>query len=200
MMKEKPDILRRRLQELMVFFARELRHPVKTTMWKVLGELDFRHFKETGAPVTFARYRAYPKGPVPHAFHVEITRKEDVEIPEDMRDSLWATKEKYEVDNDPKPRFTITFHARRGPDLSIFTPRQQRIMKEVAEIYKNVSARDASRASHEPGMPWTITVERKGEGEFIDYLDLIDKKSKVTRGEAAEKMKEMLAFQHNHPS
>jgi hypothetical protein len=184
----------------MVFFARELKYPAKTTMWKVLGELDFRHFQETGAPVTFVHYKAYPNGPVPHDLHVEITRDLDVVIPDDMRDSLRTTKEVYAVDEDRKPRFTITFHALRSPDLSIFTPRQQRIMKEVADIYKTTSAKDASRASHEPGKPWTVTVARKGEGEFIDYLDLIDKKSKITRGEAAEKMKEMLAFQHNHPS
>ncbi len=184
----------------MVFFARELRYPVKTTMWKVLGELDFGHFLETGVPVTFVRYKAYPHGPVPHDLHEEITQGQDVILPEDMRDALRATKEEYEVDDESKPRFSITFHALRSPDLSIFTPRQQRLMGEVAEIYKYTTAKDAERASHEPGKPWTVTVKRKGQGAFIDYLDLITEKSKISKKEAAEKMEEMLAFQHNHHS
>jgi len=168
-------------------------------MWKVLAELDFRHFNETGAPVTFVRYKTNEEGPVPRAFHDEITVKEDVVLPDDMRDALRTSKEEYEVDNEKKPRFQITFHALRQPDLSIFTPRQQRIMKEVAEIYRPVSAKTASRASHGQGMPWTLTMNRKGIGEYIEYLDLVNEKSKFTKEEAAEKMREMLAFQHNYP-
>jgi len=199
MIKKEPDILRRRLKEAMVYFARELNHPVKTTMWKVLGELDFRHFEQTGVPVTFVHYKTDKYGPVPQELHDEITVHEDVVLPDDMRDALRTSKEKYEVDNEKKPKFCITFHALRKPDLSIFTPRQQRLMGEIADMYKFTSAKDAAHASHEPGKPWTLTVKRKGLGAYIEYLDLITKKSKINRAEAAEKMSEMLAFQHNHP-
>lgn len=192
------DIFRKRFVEAMVFFARELRFPVKTTMWKVMAELDFRHLDLVGIPVTFARYDAYPHGAVPHDFHVEMTQKKDVELPEDMREALTTLREEYEIDGESTPTYQITFVAKRKPDLSIFTPRQTKLMRDLAFIYKNVTAHDAEKASHEPGKPWTITVNRKGEGARIEYLDLIGKDSKLSREESKEKMEEILAFHKNY--
>lgn len=167
-------------------------------MYKVLAELDFRHFKETGLPVTNLEYSACKLGPVPKALHNEITSGKEVVLPDDMSTALKVTKKEFEK-TEGDEGLGFWFSAKRAPNLKLFTPRQQRILGEVAEIYKGASATTASKASHEPDTPWSKTIKKFGhEGERIDYLDMIDSSSRLSRDEVAHLMEENRAFHHNY--
>lgn len=190
---------RRKLIEAMVYFAKHVKNPTKTMMYKLLAELDFRHFEQTGLPVTNLAYEAWKRGPVPKSLDTEITVDNDVELPADLAEALDCEKGEWDTkDGEKKPRFV--FHSKRAPNLKVFSPRQQKILKEVAEIYQYSTASQASQASHEREMPWAKTVKEKGEGAVIDYLDQLTTKSPVSKEEAREMMEEILAFQktYNH--
>lgn len=162
-------------------------------MYKLLAELDFRHFKQTGLPVTNLTYKAWRRGPVPTKLNEEITEKKDIALPPDLAEALDCAKTDWETPDGEK-KLEFLFKAKRHPDLSVFTPRQKRLLEDIAFIYSKATATMASKASHEADMPWTKTVREKGEGAVIDYLDQLDKNSPVDRDEARERMKEIEAF------
>lgn len=181
----------------MVYFSKKVHKPTKTMMYKLLAELDFRHFKQTGIPVTNLEYEAWKWGPVPRSLNEEITDKGDVILPPDLAEALDCAKTDWETFGGKKG-IEFLFKAKRQPDLSVFTPRQKRILEELAFIYSNATAMMASKASHEVDMPWTKTVKEKGEGAVIDYLDQLDKNSPVDREDAQERMKEIKAFHETY--
>ncbi|MEK6756417.1 MAG: Panacea domain-containing protein [Bacteroidota bacterium] len=189
------DKFRKRLLEALIFFAREVKSPTKMMLFKLLAELDFRHFKEKGYPVTNLEYEAWPMGPVPREFNREISTEKDLVIPNDFADALVCERFEFEK-SDGSLGFGFKFYAKRKPDLSVFSPRQQRILKEVSEIYKNASATEASKASHEPGQPWTQT----SPGEIIDLVRSIKLKKPLTDEEAREMMEEIAAFHKTYHS
>jgi uncharacterized phage-associated protein len=194
------NINRERLLEALLYFSKNLKYPTKMMIFKVLAELDFRHFKETGLPVTNLEYSAWKFGPVPEVLNKEFTDKKNDEIiiPADFSNSLTCVKEDWETKKG-EPRKTFKFKAKRKPNLEVFTPRQQKILEDVLIIYKTASPSTASKASHEKNTPWYITVKKKGkEGELIDYFDLLDSNSKITKEEAIEMVREVSAFQYNY--
>lgn len=162
-------------------------------MYKLLAELDFRHFEEKGYPVTNLEYEAWPKGPVPRKLDNEISKNKDVVLPEDFADSLSC--EKYEFEKtDGSSAHGFKFRAKRKPDISVFSLREQRILKEVAEIYKTATATDASKASHEKDKPWVKTPA----GKVIDMVETIKLKAPITKEEAREIMREIAAFHRTY--
>jgi len=195
--KKSPNPYRQRLIEAMVYFSKKVRKPTKMMMYKLLAELDFRHFKQTGMPVTNLEYEAWKRGPVPRSLNEEITDQKDVILPPDLAEALDCAKTDWET-SDGEKRVEFRFKAKRQPNLSIFTPRQKQILKDVAFIYSNATATMASNASHEVDTPWTKTVQEKGEGAVIDYLDQLDENSPVDREDAQERMKEIKAFHETY--
>ena len=188
---------RQKLIEAMVYFAKKVKNPTKMMMYKLLAELDFRHFEQTGLPVTNLEYEAWRLGPVPKSLDKEITADDDIELPDDLAEALDCEKGEWETrEGEKKPKFV--FHAKRAPNLKVFSPRQQKVLKEVADIYRYATATQASKASHEKDMPWTKTIIKKGEGAVIDYLDQLTNKSPVSKEEAREMMEEIVAFQKTY--
>ncbi len=190
---------RKKILEAIVFFTqkKKLKNPSKTMIYKLLAEIDFRHFAETGLPITNLKYEAFKKGPVPRSFHNEITKGKELVFPEDFQDSFDVQSFDFINEKGEKSKgFNIV--ARRSPDLKIFSPRQIRIMEEVAEIYKTATAKDASKGSHEPGKPWSIAVQKRGEGSIIDLLDDVQLYKSVTKELASEKLKEKEAMIYNY--
>ena len=182
----------------MVYFANKLKNPTKMMMYKVLAELDFRHFEQTGLSVTNLEYEAWNKGPVPKSFHKEITKGSELVVPKDFEDSIFCEKQEYEDKNTGETNTKFVMHSKRKPDLSVFSPRQVKLMEEISDIYKYSSATTASKASHEFDKPWYKTVKKSGEGAIIDYLDQLTAKSPVSKEEATELKRELLAFKHNY--
>jgi len=180
---------RQRLLEAIVFFsqAKKIKNPSKMMMYKLLAEMDFRHFEETGLPVTNLEYEAFPKGPVPKVLNTEITSGKELIIPKDFEDALRIENTEFENEFGEKVA-GFKWIAKRKPNTKIFSPRQLRIMDEVAFIYKKSTATEASKASHEPNKPWTITVKTKELGAVIDMVETIN----VTNGLDKDTITEML--------
>lgn len=193
------DKYRQKLLEAIVFFAqkRKLRNPSKMLMFKLLAELDFRHFQETGMAVTNLEHYAYKMGPVADSLFKEITVDKELILPADFKSALSVEKTQFE-DKDGKMHNGFKYIAKRKPDLKLFTPRQVRIMEEVADIYKNATATEASKSSHEPGKPWTKTINTKGENAFIDMLETVNLNNPLTKELAKEKLTERKAIYINY--
>jgi len=187
---------RAKIIEAIVYFSKNLKNPSKMMIYKVLAELDYRHFQQTGMPVTYLKFFAWEKGPVPQAFDREITDRENktIDVPDDFKASLYIDEIIW-TNNKGK---TLLWKAKKKPNLDIFTPRQKRLLEEVAFIYKNTTATDASKASHEKDTPWKKTNDLFGEeGHLIDFFKILPKGIKIDDEEIKEKTEEILAFMHN---
>jgi hypothetical protein len=191
------NINRKRVIEALVFLTEAVRRPNKTLLYKMLAELDFRHFTETGFPTTNLVWIAFPRGPVPARLHEEITKGTDVVLPEDLEEALSCKKTTRET-KDGEVFDEFVFSARRRADLTVFTPRQVRILAEVAEIYKLATATLASAASHEPNAPWTKTVRAKGEGAEIVFVDSVPLPKGLTKEKVLRKQSERRDLEANY--
>jgi len=120
------NINRQRLLGAVVYFATNTHYCGKIKLFKLLYLLDFQHFRETGRSVTGADYSAFKFGPVPDVLMQEWDRPEpDFDlvakiVPEQVIDYVRQTV---------KPQASF--------DDDEFTPRQLRIMQELAEKYKD---------------------------------------------------------------
>ncbi|MCL5020620.1 MAG: Panacea domain-containing protein [Bacteroidetes bacterium] len=166
-------------------------------MYKLLAEFDFRHFQETALPVTDLTYKAFQWGPLPENFHEEITKGDHLVLPEDFISALQVREESF-TDQKGKEHEIFFYVAKRKADLKVFSPRQQKILRDVADIYKTATPTEASKASHEPGKPWTTTVMAKGERAAIDMLETVPLEKPLTKEIAKDKLREYEALLYNY--
>lgn len=178
------SIYRRKLLNAVLFFAKNTKHVNLTKLSKLLYFLDFTHFKETGYPSIGLNYYAFKKGPVPRDFWLEI---KDGDVPEDFRGKLALIPRTDEFAPNYKE---MEIRAIKSPDLSIFTPRETKILDDLAFIFKEARAWEISEVSHLPKQPWDITKKKSGENCLIDYLLAIDEKSEISLDEARDSLKE----------
>jgi len=191
---------RKKIIESIVYFSRELKCPSKTMMYKVLAELDYRHFKETGLPVTHFEYFAWEWGPVPKKFDAEISDRvnKTIILPDDFTSSLYIEEENW-IDKNGKDAKTLYWRAKRKPNLDVFSPRQLRILEDVAFIYKEATATKASDASHERQTPWYKTNVLTGkEGQLIDFFKILPEDTKIDTEEVKERIDDIVTFRQNY--
>jgi uncharacterized phage-associated protein len=182
---------REKLLNAVLFFAKKTNCPSLVKMFKLLFFLDFYHFKATGRSVTNLDYFALPFGPVPTSFYDEVKAGT---IPSDMKDSLAMIPLETERGT---PAFK--FKAKRSPDLTIFSPRQQQILKDVADIFRDATPTQMSEISHLKNQPWDKTMKEKGPNTIIDYLLAIDDDAKISIEDAKEAIKERQEMLHAFP-
>jgi hypothetical protein len=130
---------------------------------------------------------------VPKDFWLEI---KDGKVPEDFKGKLALVLKKEEFNSNFKE---IEFRARTNADLSIFTPREIKILKDLALVFRDVRAWEISEISHLPNQPWHITREQKGENSLIDYSLVINEESDsdVDSESAKESLKEHFEIVNN---
>jgi len=178
------NFYRQKLLNAVLFFAQNTKHVNLTRLLKLLYFLDFTHFKQTGYPSIGLKYYTFRKGPVPWDFWSEI---KDGNVPDDFSGKFALISRT----DDFAPNYKeLEIRAIESPDLSFFTPREAKIMEDLAFIYKDARAWQMSDVSHLPNQPWDITVKKKGYNQLIDYLLAIDDKSKVSLDEARDSLKE----------
>lgn len=178
------SIYRRKLLNAVLFFAKNTKHLNLTKLSKLLYFLDFTHFNQTGYPSIGLNYYAFQKGPVPRDFWLEI---KDGDVPEDFRGKLALIPRTDEFAPNYKE---MEIRAIKSPDLSIFTPRETKILDDLAFMFKEARAWEISEVSHLPKQPWDITKKKSGENCLIDYLLAIDEKSEVSLDDAKDSLKE----------
>lgn len=185
------NIYRQKLLNAILYFAKKTKFVNTTKISKLLYFLDFTHFKQTGYPSIGLQYFAFKRGPVPRSFWIEV---KDGKIPEDFKDKLALIPKKDELDSNYKE---IEFKAKVSPDLSVFTPRERKILENIAFMFRDVKAWEISEISHLKNQPWDITYHKKGENAPIDYLLALDNESEVTKEDAEESLKEHFEIVHN---
>ncbi|MCW5875638.1 MAG: SocA family protein [Anaerolineales bacterium] len=176
---------RQKLLNAVLFFAKETKRLNKTKLSKLLYFLDFEHFRQTGYPSIGLKYYAFDYGPLPRNFWAEI---HNGELPEDLAEKVNAIQKieggRQEIEFRPKPKAEV--------DFSLFTLREQEILKKFAYIYNDSSGKTMSDISHEYGHPWEVTIQTKGEREEIDYLLAIDENSPIDIEQARESLHDYL--------
>jgi uncharacterized phage-associated protein len=186
------NIYRNKLLNATLFFASKTKHLNVTKLAKLLYFLDFDHFKQTGYPAIGLKYYAFKWGPVPREFWLEV---KDGKVPEDFKGKLGIVPV---VDKlDPMSTKGFEFRAVSKPDLSIFTPREKKILSRLADIYRDAKAGQISEVSHMPRQPWDITFKKSGENCPIDYLLAIDDKSEISIEEARDSLTEHFEIVRN---
>jgi uncharacterized phage-associated protein len=185
------NIYREKLLQAILFFAQKTKHANMTKMSKLLYFFDFKHFKETGYPAIGLEYFAFERGPVPQKLWLELR---DGNVPEDFKDKLALIINKNDYNKEWKE---IEFKAKSKPDLSIFSPREQRILDDLVLMFKDVKAYEISEISHLPNEPWSITKASKGPNKPIDYMLAIDKEAPISCAEAEDSLREHLEVVKN---
>jgi len=178
------NIYRKKLLNAILYFAKNTKHANLTKLSKLLYFLDFTHFKQMGYPFIGLEYYAFEKGPVPKDFWLEIRGGN---VPDDFSGKFALIPKT----DDFAPNYKeLEIRAIETPDLSVFTPREKKILEELAFIYKEARAWQISEVTHLPKQPWDITVKNSGKNQIIDYLLAIDEESGVSLDEARDYLKE----------
>jgi uncharacterized phage-associated protein len=158
---------REKLLQAIVYFARHTQKLGITKLMKLLYYLDFIHFRQTGTPVTGLDYYAWERGPVPRDVWQELSDPD--RLPADVKQVI-------RVDRIPMQRGGefLKISPRVSFDSTFFTPREVRLLGELAEIFAEANADDMVEASHLRNQPWHKTIKERGMGEHIDYMLAVD--------------------------
>jgi len=174
------EFSREKLINAIVFFLRKTKFCGKIKLFKLLYFLDFLHFKQTAKSVTGLRYYAWEMGPVPRDLFFELNNPG-----EDLAKCVYIPKE-------TPANGLFNMKPRCNFDKKYFTPREIRLMEQLAYVFKNAKANDMSDVSHLPNMPWDKTIKTQGEKAEIDYfLALDDQKDSLSSKEVKERIEEM---------
>jgi uncharacterized phage-associated protein len=151
-----------------MYFAKNIKYRHQVEIFKLLSFLDFEHFKEVGLPVTDQYYFAHNYGPVPKDLKERI---DTGELSAYFKDRIKLVKKKYGM------REGLEFNVKlnKKPDLSVFSPREKRILEELVTKFKDANAEQMTQISHEENLPYDITVREKGLYNDIDYFVVIKK-------------------------
>lgn len=130
----------KKFKELVLYVAQQLGGEIrgKKRLAKLLYFVDFDYFEKYEQPVTGSTYRALPMGPFPS------------ELPEAIRelesDGSLATRTDQEWGEGYEP--TIVYHAKREPDLSVFSKDEVAMADRVIGKYRNLTGTELETLSH----------------------------------------------------
>jgi len=189
------NFYRKKLLYTILYFAKNVKHPNMTKMFKLLNWFDFEHFCETGYPSIGLQYYTFKNGPVPRELWLEF---KNGNVPEDFKRDIGIHIEKYAERDGEYIEYIFKAKPRSKLDLSIFSQRELDILKRLVLQYKTCTAGTMSKISHEKDRPWTITKEKYGLNKLIDYkLALQQKDSCISSEEARENLKEHFEMLEN---
>lgn len=180
------NFYRLKLLNAVLYFASKTKKPNLTKILKLLYFLDFTHFKETGYPSINLIYYAWGSGPVPKGFYEEV---KDGKAPDDFADKLAIIPSDRWEQTYPERKEYI-FKPTKKPNMSVFTPRELKIIDNLCDIYRDATASQMTEVTHLPKEPWETTKKTKGLFKYIDYLLSIDDTSPLSTEEARERLTE----------
>ncbi len=186
------NIYREKLLNAILYFAKNVKFPSRTKIFKLLFFLDFGHFKQTGRPVTNQSYYAWDFGPAPKDLWLEL---KEARLPEDFRPHL--NIEEYRIGDEKRQGFN--FKPKHVADLTVFSPREKKLLENLAFIFKDAKPTEMSEISHLPNAPWDRTIREKGQGAVIDYLLALDKDALISEEDAKVLIKEREEMFRNFP-
>lgn len=150
---------REKLIQAVVFFASNTAHCGKIKLIKLLYLLDFEHFRQTGRNVTGLDYSAWKLGPVPAAFFQEWEQWQG-----DFADAIAIQPERV---HDHELQKVVP----RGDfDDRHFTPRELRLMRELAQRFHDERSQPLINFTHAERGPWSkIWDSGRGFNQHIPY-------------------------------
>lgn len=142
-----------------VFFATNTEHCGKVKLFKLLYLMDFAHFRETGRSVTGLDYLAWKMGPVPF----ELAQEWD-HLEPDLAQAIDIVPER--VIDYTRERVV----AKTGFKEDLFTKRELRLMRELADRFRDEYTRPLVNFTHFESGPWEkIWDGGRGNNERIPY-------------------------------
>lgn len=155
------NVNRNRLINAVVFFAENTLFCGKIKLFKLLYLLDFEHFRLTGKSVTGFEYQAWKFGPVP----VELMEEWE-ELSDDLAKAVHIEEEQV-IDYE---RQTVKVNEGVHFDPEDFTPRQIKIMAELAARYRDTYSPKMIDVTHEQNGAWDkVWQGGKGARQPIAY-------------------------------
>ena len=155
----KPD--RQKLIQAIVYFASNTKYCGKIKLFKLLYLLDFENFRQTGKSAIGFEYQAWKFGPVP----VDLMEEWE-ELGEDLAHAVHIVEEKV-IDYD-RQAIKVNDGVVFNPDE--FTPRQLRIMEELATRYRDTYSPKMIDVTHEQNGAWDkVWQSGKGAHQTIPY-------------------------------
>ncbi len=158
---------REKLLEAIAYFATNTKHVGVIKLFKLLYYLDMLHFRETGRSVTGLTYHALSYGPVPTGLYNELNRPSA-----DLARTIDVRRRVVGHDETVAPSGKI-IRPLTKPSLPHLTKREQRIVTEVAEKFRDLSASQINDVSRARDGPWDAA-RKRGHGKWgtaIKYLD-----------------------------
>ena len=150
---------REKLINAIVYFATNTQHCGKVKLFKLLYLLDFAHFRHSGRSVTGLDYHAWKMGPVP----LELMQEWD-QLESDMAVAVKIVPEKV-IDYIRERVVPLSEF-----DDSHFTPRELRLMAELADRFRDELTKPLIGFTHEDRGPWDkIWDSGRGNNERIPY-------------------------------
>ena len=186
---------RTKLLNAVLYFCENTKRCNTTKILKLLSFLDFTHFKQTGYPSLGFEYYAWDHGPVPKNFYEEI---KGGNVPPDFSDKLVAIPQNWGQEYTEIKEYVYKAKSKIHADLSIFTPREIKLLNLLCDIYRDATAGQMSEITHLHNSPWDTTVKSKGFYQPIDYMLCIDDESPLSKDEAETKLKEHFEMLKNH--
>lgn len=176
------NINEQKIINAIIYFVNNTKDCKKTKLFKLFYYLDFIYFKRFGLSVTGYNYIAMPYGPVPSKLLEQFDKNE---FPDEYQKHFIVEKI---TDDQDGYSFRIVLKNKKA-DLDWFSPNELTVLNEVVEIFKDISAKEMTEASHFKNAPWDKTVKSKGIGKSIDYFLAMDDESILTREEIEERFK-----------
>jgi len=175
------------------FFTRNVKFPTKTKIFKLLFFFDEEHYKQTGLTVTNLDYFAWSYGPVPKSIWYDI---KDGKEPDYLKGKVKLIPSSIDEENET---IKLEIKSISQPDLTIFTPRQLKILEQIVFIYKDVKPNLISSISHQANKPWDLTIKQKGEKQKIDMNLALEPSDPITSEDADHLMNERKEMILNFP-
>ena len=163
----------------MIYFVKNTKHCYKLKLLKLLYLLDFEHFRQTGRSVTGLDYEAWDMGPVPKKLYeiIEILQKEEG-FPHTFEGTEIHTLSKAfsaSIVKINKDLIRTEFKPRINFNEKLFSIREMKIIKEIANKYNEKKASDMIEAIHNKQGLWYKTYHRK-KYDNIDYFTILKMK------------------------
>jgi uncharacterized phage-associated protein len=171
------NIKQEKLINAILYFVKNTRNCRKMKLFKLLYFLDFIHFKYYGTTVTGMEYYAWKLGPVPEKLYNKFSKADSKN---NFKDFFKVIKE---TDSDDKGNYSFKIIPKAKPDLTVFTPKEKKILEDVAFQFKEASATEMSEITHLKNTPWSKTPR----GKLIDYNLALDSCTTLTKDEAIER-------------
>jgi uncharacterized phage-associated protein len=173
------DIGERKMVEAILFLSGRVKYPFLLKMLKLLYYLDFLHFKATGRAVTNQKYIAMEMGPVP------------VRLYSCIKNNACSDYFNNRVKIVVRPDFyAYEFKRKKQPDLTVFSPREMDILKDISTVFRDARASVMTESTHLKNSPWEKTVREKGFNHGIDFFLALDDEAPIPTELAEERYRD----------